>query len=295
MQHKEAITIEEQIAKMQERKIQIADIDKAKEILLDIGYYRLGHYFSPFEKGYPKLKIRAHNYTDGVQFSDAVRLYYFDFDLRIILLRYTSRIEIAFRTYLTYVLSIKYKSNNNWFVDENFVDKNFVDYFKSTIYENIKKKPAIIKHHKKYKKVDFAPAWKTLEYLTLGEVLTLYKNLKSTDDKLDICRHFGIKMTDVFENYIETIRILRNDCAHGSPLFELKLNKSVRKGPAYNDIPQNSQSLKAALDVIHYFINAISPNRAKDLKDEIAKIQNDIKSKNPQLVPILNKSTKMRF
>ena len=148
MQHKEAITIEEQIAKMQERKIQIADIDKAKEILLDIGYYRLGHYFSPFEKGYPKLKIRAHNYTDGVQFSDAVRLYYFDFDLRIILLRYTSRIEIAFRTYLTYVLSIKYKSNNNWFVDENFVDKNFVDYFKSTIYENIKKKPAIIKHHK---------------------------------------------------------------------------------------------------------------------------------------------------
>ena len=109
MQHKEAITIEEQIAKMQERKIQIADIDKAKEILLDIGYYRLGHYFSPFEKGYPKLKIRTHNYIDGVKFSDAVRLYYFDFDLRIILLRYTSRIEIAFRTYLKSII-LKSKS-----------------------------------------------------------------------------------------------------------------------------------------------------------------------------------------
>ena len=34
------------------------DEEKAKENLLDIGYYRLGFYFFPFEVTYPQLKKR---------------------------------------------------------------------------------------------------------------------------------------------------------------------------------------------------------------------------------------------
>lgn len=41
---KKATTIEEQIVLLKQRGMQIPDEEKAREILLDIGYYRLGFY-----------------------------------------------------------------------------------------------------------------------------------------------------------------------------------------------------------------------------------------------------------
>jgi abortive infection bacteriophage resistance protein len=100
-----ATTIDQQIQKLRDRGVVISDEDKAKENLLDIGYFRLCSYLFPFEKTYPKLKNRNHEFKAGTQFEDAVTLYYLDFDLRTILFKYITRIEVAFRTYVTYTLS----------------------------------------------------------------------------------------------------------------------------------------------------------------------------------------------
>ena len=51
---KKATTIDEQIAKLLSRGMVIDDVEKAKENLLDIGYFRLGFYWFPFEKTYPQ-------------------------------------------------------------------------------------------------------------------------------------------------------------------------------------------------------------------------------------------------
>lgn len=67
---------------------------KIKEFLLDIGYYRLGFYWNPFEKD------EDHNFIEGTKFSTVIKLYYMDVDLRNILSRYINRIEINFRTKL---------------------------------------------------------------------------------------------------------------------------------------------------------------------------------------------------
>ena len=48
-----ATTVEEQISQLEKRGMKLGDKDKAKENLLDIGYYRLGFYWFPFEKSYP--------------------------------------------------------------------------------------------------------------------------------------------------------------------------------------------------------------------------------------------------
>ena len=106
---KPATTIDEQIDLLKERGLTIQDEHKAREILLDIGYYRLGFYLFPFEKSFPNLSNRTHDYFPGATFEDAVNLYYFDFDLRLLLLRYLTRIEIAFCTALVYNLSNKYR------------------------------------------------------------------------------------------------------------------------------------------------------------------------------------------
>jgi abortive infection bacteriophage resistance protein len=80
---KQATTVEEQIEKLKSRGM-VLDIGeaKAKEILSDIGYFRLGFYCFPFEKNYPQIKNRTHQYTQDSKISDVVNLYYFDFDLR---------------------------------------------------------------------------------------------------------------------------------------------------------------------------------------------------------------------
>ncbi len=43
---RKALTLEKQIELLQSRGMIITDVEKAKEVLLDVGYYRLGFYAS---------------------------------------------------------------------------------------------------------------------------------------------------------------------------------------------------------------------------------------------------------
>ena len=52
-----ATTIDQQLDLLEQRGLRINDREKAKEILLDIGFYRLGFYLFPFEKSFPNLVI----------------------------------------------------------------------------------------------------------------------------------------------------------------------------------------------------------------------------------------------
>ena len=54
---KRAYNIEKQIQSMKNNGVTFDNINKAKEILLDIGFYRIGFYSFPFEKSFPRLII----------------------------------------------------------------------------------------------------------------------------------------------------------------------------------------------------------------------------------------------
>ena len=281
---KQATTLDEQISLLRSRGIQIANEEKAKEVLMDIGYYRLGFYLFPFEKSYPKLKDRNHEYKEGTKLRDAVTLYYYDFDLRNILMRFINRIEVAFRTYMIYELSNKYKNEPTWFISPQIVSQNFIKSFDTEIYnDNFRKNLIIQRHHRKYINDKYAPAWKSIEFMTLGNVLKLYQSLKDLDDKRTISKHFGINQTAVFENYMETIRVIRNKCAHGSTLFDLSLCKSIKNGPAGRFPVGKAQQLPAAVEIILYMIGTISQNRKNDLLAGLAEIHKVAVSKSPEI------------
>jgi abortive infection bacteriophage resistance protein len=124
---KKATTIDEQIALLKSRGMVIDDVKKAKENLFDIGYFRLGFYWFPFEATYPRKNNRTHQFTSGANFAWAIKLYYFDFDLRNILLRYISRIEVNFRTSVVYLTSNEYKDNPCWYVDPTIIKKEILE------------------------------------------------------------------------------------------------------------------------------------------------------------------------
>ena len=98
--NKLATTIDNQIELLCSRGMTFGSKEKARENLFDIGYYRLGFYWFPFEETYPRVEKRNHKFKEGTLFENVIQLYYFDFDVRNIFLKYISRIEINFRTKL---------------------------------------------------------------------------------------------------------------------------------------------------------------------------------------------------
>ncbi len=293
--NKRATTVEMQLKMLMDRNVIIADKRKAEEILLDVGYYRLGFYFFPFEVTYPKISNRDHIMKEGTMFSDAVALYYFDFDIRNILTKYISRIEVAFRTYITYALSNKYSDDPFWFVNPSVVNQHFIDTFNESFYKNIKLNDSISRHHKRYKTDKYAPAWKTLEYMTLGSMLSLYRSLKNVQDKRKISTRFDVNQTAVFENYMETIRCVRNICAHSAVLYDTKLYQEVRRGPAGKISDSEKFRLGAAIKVISYMIGEISKNRQHDLIVELNNAYMALVNKNSGLKQVIENATQMNW
>lgn len=256
-----ATSIKEQIQRLNERGMELdLDEEKIKEILLDIGYYRLGFYWNPFEID------ENHNFKPGTKFSHIIDLYYLDVDLRSILTKFLYRIELNFRTKLIYYVSNKYKPTSTWFIDSRVINKEFVDtfddYYNSEFINNNK---PIKSHHTKYINDKYAPAWKTLEFFTFGSVLKIYKSLNEEDIKVRISDLYGVKNFKKFINLFETIVYVRNCCAHSSVLFDLNLPKSIS---AFAEIKFNGHerhNLDSCIKVILFVLNKISTSRHDEM------------------------------
>lgn len=267
-----AITLDEQITLLQSRGMIIADVEKAKEVLLDVGYYRLGFYWFPFQKSGKQNNIGSHEFKDGTTFEDAVRLYYFDYELRSLLEKYITRIEVNFRTYMTYMVSIAHEELPTWFVSPSVVERAFVNNFDKEVYTpGFKRNKFIARHHHNHINDRYAPAWKTLEFMTFGSTIALYKALTDLNLKKEISRHFGIIHTGLFENYMDVVRCVRNTCAHGGVIYDIALFPLIRKGPAGINGDENFK-LYGAIKVIRYLLSHVSENRAVDLDRQLSEL-----------------------
>lgn len=279
---KSAKSVEEQITLFKERGIIINDEEKVKEILLDIGYYRLGFYTFPFETTFPDKTKRQHIYKKGTTFMDVLDLYYFDFYLRNILLKYITRIEVNFRTTVTYKASMEYKKTNIWFCDNNVMKPNFITYFENKIYtDNFVRNNLVLSEHKKNHKEDsFSPAWKLMECLTFGNLISIYKSFLDNGIRSKIASHYGINSIPTFENYIDAIRRVRNICAHGGVLYDMTLSEGIANGPAGKIDSENRNGLKSVINVISYFLKIISADSANEMHREIYELISELYTKN---------------
>ncbi|MFT6883685.1 MAG: abortive infection bacteriophage resistance protein [Candidatus Endobugula sp.] len=285
---KSVTTVEDQIARLHERGMTL-DLkeEKVKEILLDIGYYRLGFYWNPFEID------KAHNFKQGTKFSDALDLYYLDVDLRHLLLKYLNRIEIHFTTQLIYFVSNHYKHSSTWFADPEVVTRWWLDSLDKYYDDKFKRNNKVIKeHHLKYINHKYAPAWKTLEFFSFGNILTLYKSLKSDDCKKLISNNYNIRNLKTFTSYLTTLLTLRNLCAHGGQLFDFQTPKGIPNIPALKLKGDERHSLSGVCQLIYYFLDQVSLNRRKELEKSIELLLAE-SAKNETIKEIIR--TKMHF
>lgn len=285
---KQATTIEEQLNLLRARGMVIDDEGYAKMCLEYFGYYRLGFYWYPFEDNRNEQN-RSHDFIIGSKFWEVMELYHFDDSLRNLLYPYINNFEVGLRTKLVYVCSNYYAENPLWFCDVANVYPSYVEKFEKD-YADISKNDVISRHHKKYPDDKYAPAWKTIEFMTFGGVVTLMKNLKNKNLQLKLAEAFGIRNLKVFFNYIDTIRILRNLCAHGRNIFDVSLQKSIKKGPlTYSLCEEDFHNLKGVILVLEYMLREIPYVEKHQLLPEIELLISKIQSlKNRELLTYLN-------
>ncbi len=285
-----ATNTDEQINILKRRGMNFdCNLEKVKEHLLDIGYYRLGFYWNPFEKD------KQHNFEPDTKFSNVIKLYYLDFDLGFLLMKALNRIEVHIRTQMVYHLSNKYRENPTWFVDPKVVKRDFIDDFSRNHYKNLKKySRPIQRHHKKHLNDRFAPAWKTLEFMSLGSIFKLYINLRSKEDKELVANQFGIKSVKLFTNYFQALKNLRNICAHGGLLYDSNSPFAIIPSIFIHIKSKERHSLYANIQVVLFFLGVVSENRKADLIEQLEMLFNE-HSENKTLVEILESKVVYKF
>ncbi len=286
-----ATTIDKQIELLKERGMTFVNEEKAKENLLDIGYYRLGFYWFPFEVSFPRVEKRDHKFKEGTLFEDVIQLYYFDFDVRNIFLRYISRVEINFRTKLIYEVSNFWHDNPFWYVDSNCVKKEFLesDDYRHAL-DVLDREMVIIRDKKRYHR-SHAPAWKAIEFMSFGIVIQLFCNLKDKDGiiRSRISKHYGIGSSNQFSDYMDAIRRLRNSCAHGKVIFDYKVPGALTNAAPVKLNPSQITNLSGTYEVLKYLLGRVSKNRVQNLREDIQEAFDGIE--NEKVVNIIAQNT----
>lgn len=212
---KQGKTIDEQLQKLQKRKLRIEDYEEAAKILKNINYYTLTGYLFPF-----KYKENGNTfYKEEASFELAVNLYQFDNDIRSLLLSFVAEAEEILKTRIAYQIAIHHPEDPLIYTDINFW-KNHSDYhrfiadFTKTINNN--KDVLFVKHHIKNYRGQF-PIWVAVNLFTLGNLKYLYLNIPSRDRK-NISQDLNLS-PKILDSWIDTLRILRNQLAHNMRLY----------------------------------------------------------------------------
>lgn len=268
---------------------------KVKELLLDIGYYRLGFYWHYFEID------DDHNFAPDSKLSDVIALYYLDVDLRNVLLKYLNRIEIHFRTKVIYYVSNKFKDYPAWYADINVVNNSFIQNtpYKISMLNRvytpdfINNNKTLKKHHQNNPQDTYAPAWKALEFFTFGVLLNLFKNIKYEDIKKRVTESMGILNITKFENLMSAVVLIRNICSHGDVLYDFNTPRGLSVIPGIDFVNSDRNSLNACLKVIAYFLKHISENREKDFLNQIESLFQE-NSKNAVIDKVIKEKIKFQ-
>lgn len=173
------------------------------------------------------------------------------------------------------MVSNHHKESPTWFADKNIMEKDFIANLPNYYNDNFKENNKVIKrHHQKYINDVYAPAWKTLEFFSFGQIFKIYGSLKDANLGEKIANRYGIKRVEIFKNYFKTMVFIRNICAHSGVLYDSKTPKEIKPSPLISIHRNNTHHLDTSIKVILHFLGIISKNRKNDLQKDIEELFN---------------------
>lgn len=190
-------------------------------------------------------------------------------------------------------MSNAYVDNPFWYVDSQVISAetiNSPEYKKALT--DLAKEPLIRWDKKQHGKRPYAPAWKALEFMSFGTIIKLYESLKSPRLQCDISKVYGTSLPSQFSNYMNTVRKLRNYCAHGKVLYDLHLDEAIGNGPLGN-LGNRKTMLSGMYMVFRYFLGVISLNRVKEMDEYLFQAFERIPY--PEVIQVISDNTGFRL
>jgi len=274
---KEHKTFDEQLKILHARGLIVSNDKYAITKLQHINYYRLSAYFLPLQ--HKKSSENKNQFLPNTTFEDIIKLYYFDTELRKIVFEAIEAIEIYFRTQIAYYHAQQYKpygylDQENFKTDQEFYSK-IIDTLKEEAY---RANEEFIPHFEaKYQTTDL-PIWTLVEVISFGTLSKIYSILKTEEQKNVIHQLKGINNA-VFKNWLHSLSVVRNICAHHSRLWNKTLGVKF-------EVPNKIESFKTiknendkylndklffALSVIEYLLACIGEDEI-DFKEKIKQL-----------------------
>ncbi len=225
MQLKAPMTFEDQIGKLIEHGIVIADTKKVEKLLSEINYYRFTGYALQY-----RIQANKSNYLPGTSFDTIYRIYQFDEAIRDVLRKYIERAEIYYRTLISYNFSIAKCTtfpHDQHYDENNFYNKQgYNEVMESFRREkNYYRDSLIVKHHKiKYN--SRMPLWVIVELMSFSNTSKLYSSMYESE-KYIIATKAGVSISTL-ENHLHCLSVLRNKCAHAARLYNTEFNPPAK-------------------------------------------------------------------
>jgi len=233
-----ALDVTQQLNLLREKGLIIADEKLAHHWLSHVSYFRFKQYSYKF-KDYQK---KEGNYLPDITFEMIRDLYIFDRKLKMILFEAIEGIEIAIKTLLSNIMSVKH--NAHWYTNP---DHFFSDEERRMITRNAKKEEDIpksfdhsellrsiekeleypseifLQHYKRNYTPVYPPSWMMMEIITFGTLSIMFENLKPSDEKNRLCDSFQLTKKHLV-SWLHCFSFIRNKCAHHARLVYAKIN-----------------------------------------------------------------------
>ena len=262
---KPSLSISDQIALLERRGMTIPDRARAEHYLQHVSYYRLRAYWLPFEQ---KAPVRGdHMFRGGTSIDDAVALYVFDRQLRLLVMDAIERIEVSLRGAWAYHLAMKYGPHG--YLDPNLYDRadRFAKALTGLLEEIERSTDTFIVHYKStYNDPEQPPIWMTAEVISLGQLSKWYSNLKLRQDRQAIAKVYGLD-EKILSSIAHHLTYVRNICAHHGRLWnkQFTVTMTVPNSPGSLKLAMNNaatRKLYNTLAVLGYLIGTVAPGTA---------------------------------
>lgn len=259
---KPSLSIDQQIALLERRGMAVPNRADAEHYLRHLSYYRLRAYWLPFEG---ECEVAGdHLFQKGTCITQAVRLYMFDRELRLLIMDAIERIEVSLRGGWAHHLATKYGPHG--YLDPALYDRNdrYAKAYAGLLEEIERSKDTFIVHYgNKYDDPEQPPIWMTAEVMSLGQLSKWLGNLKYRHDRKSIANAYGVD-EKILVSIAHHLTYIRNICAHHGRLWnkQFTVTMTVPNAPASLKLAMNPESTRKiynTLVALGYLINIVVP------------------------------------